>query len=476
MQSSPSRIFVAARAAICFGTAIEVGVLLGYTGLGLVAALGTFTAQYAPRRSFDQPAYVLPLVAALLAANLAVGASMSTYRWAIPAVVAASTLVMTCLCDLAKLPPPGMPIFILVCTIATQLPSGHVVEYVSLVLMAGIATSIVALSGRLLMVLPSRRHLACSHGDDKVANHRPVERSDPSSIPSRRSFKERSRQRLAELPGFARSPTIRTARRAAGAVLAAGLIADAAGLSRPYWAMFAAASLMGQGSYPSTVSGRALQRFVGTTVGVVVAGIAVYADPTATVLVVVLVALMFLAVLTITRNYALGLLFITPLALILTNAVGEPQPFTALAEQRLLETALGCGTGFLAAYAVSGRWLERELRLCLAGTTQAMTTQLTQHGDDVRSVQRWAERLDVVGQRGTHERRAVQILLEPYATSVEVTRQLALRTVESAKSPGRAGDAGRRSASGGHDAVLSESVRTLTDALKREFQIVPPSN
>lgn len=473
MQPSTPRTFIAARAAVCFAAAIEIGMLSGHTALGLVAGLGTFTAQYAPRRSTSQRAFILPLVAVLLAVNVAVGASVAQYRWAAPAVVAAAALVMTCLCDIAKLPQPGMPMFVLVCAIATRLPPGHVGEYVSVMLCAGLATSAVALSGLMFTRVPFRQAAVGTAGDGGAGDPTCVAAPAPARTLHHRSVTERLREHLDWLPPFARSPTVRTARRAAGAVLAAGMLANLAGLPRPYWAMFAAASLMGHGSYTTTVTERALHRFVGTAIGVVIAGIAVSLHPTDTVLVVVLAAFMFLGVFTITRNFALGLLFITPLALLLTNAAGQAQDVFPLAEQRLVETALGCVVGFVAAYAVSARWVERQLRISLAGTTQAMAAQLTQHGDSpdrLRSLEQWARRLEVIGQRGADERPGVRTAVEPYARSLAATEQLAKIVIESARNGGSASSQ-VRPISAGHDIGLGESVCNLAETLSAEFQI-----
>ena len=473
VRPSPPRTFVAARTGVCFAAAIEIGILAAHPGLGLVASLGTFATQYAPRRSTALPVLTLPFIALLLAANTVAGASVAEYRWAAPAVVGGATFAMTCLCSVAEIPPPGTAMFILVCAIGTRLPPGHLGQDFALVLAGGLASSAVVLSERLLLLLPSRRSTIQANSGGEVT--RPI--TGAARSPISRFGPVASRERLRTLvahrhPSLPRSPTIYMAQRAGGAVLVAGLLANLVGLSRPYWAMFSAASVMAQGSYSTVVTERTLHRFIGTAIGVVIAMLAVSLDPTGPLLAIALGALMFLAALTVTRNYALGLLFITPLALLLTNSVGQAQQVLPLAGQRLLETALGCLAGLVAGYSVSATWAVRQVRLAVSGTVEAMTAQLADGAKDperLRSLERWTRRLEVVGERAPAERDGVRTAVDPYAGSIAATQQLARRVIEAARpSRDRTEDAPQ-----GSTTQLAKAVSDLTEVLVMERHINP---
>src|SRR5699024_530006 len=66
--------------------------------------------------------------------------------------------------------------------------------------------------------------------------------------------------------------------------------------------------------------------------------------------------LQFLAEMYVLRNYALALLFITPLALLMVQ-LAHPQPVGAMLQARVLETAIGVavGIGFVIASALFDR-------------------------------------------------------------------------------------------------------------------------
>jgi uncharacterized membrane protein YccC len=86
---------------------------------------------------------------------------------------------------------------------------------------------------------------------------------------------------------------------------------------------------------------RGLQRILGTLLGVGVAAAVLAWSPHQGVgAVLVFAALQVLAELFVGRNYALALLFVTPLALMMGQLVA-PSPTGPLLRDRLLETVLG---------------------------------------------------------------------------------------------------------------------------------------
>ena len=133
------------------------------------------------------------------------------------------------------------------------------------------------------------------------------------------------------------------AARCAAAVMIAGLISTASGIDHPYWAMIAAV-------VPLTVAGlnvqlvRAMHRVLGTFVGVLVAGALLALRLPDPAIIAVVVLLQGATELLITRHYGLGLVFVTPLALLL-GSLGHSGPVLPLLTARILETVIGTTVG-----------------------------------------------------------------------------------------------------------------------------------
>lgn len=134
------------------------------------------------------------------------------------------------------------------------------------------------------------------------------------------------------------------------AVVVAGTISTALGLSHTYWAMVAAAVPFGvTGLLAQTTRG--LQRVAGTLVGLVLAAVLLSVSLPALVVAVVVAALQGITELLVGRHYGLALVAITPLSLLMVQ-LGHPQPVDALLWSRLAETLLGVVVGLAAALAL----------------------------------------------------------------------------------------------------------------------------
>ncbi|MYR45945.1 FUSC family protein, partial [Streptomyces sp. SID5910] len=153
------------------------------------------------------------------------------------------------------------------------------------------------------------------------------------------------RQRLGPLAPIA----LRTA---LGCALA-GYASLALGIGRPYWALVTAAALY-QANMALTWS-RAVQRVVGNIAGVLLfAALAPLAHLGQILLVLFCLALNFGAEALITRNYWLGSVCVTPMALLITEFTGYQEP-GGLMTERVVDTLVGALVGFLAAVVVTNR-------------------------------------------------------------------------------------------------------------------------
>ncbi|MEU0250180.1 FUSC family protein [Streptomyces sp. NPDC006235] len=149
------------------------------------------------------------------------------------------------------------------------------------------------------------------------------------------------------------SPLTPLAVRTALGCALAGYASLALGVGRPYWALVTAASLY-QANIALTWS-RAVQRVVGNVVGVLVfAAVVPLAHLGEAALVVCCLAFSFGAELLISRNYWLGSVCVTPMALLITEFAGYQKPGELMTE-RLVDTVVGALVGFAAAVAVTNR-------------------------------------------------------------------------------------------------------------------------
>ncbi|MFJ9737123.1 FUSC family protein [Streptomyces sp. NPDC101166] len=141
-------------------------------------------------------------------------------------------------------------------------------------------------------------------------------------------------------------------RTALGCALA-GYVSLALGIGRPYWALVTAASLY-QANVTLTWS-RGLQRVVGNLVGVLAfAALVPLAHLHQAALVLVCLALNFGAEALISRNYWLGSVCVTPMALLITE-FARFQDAGELITERVVDTLVGALVGFAAAVAVTNR-------------------------------------------------------------------------------------------------------------------------
>ncbi|MEU6537358.1 FUSC family protein [Streptomyces sp. NPDC047000] len=141
-------------------------------------------------------------------------------------------------------------------------------------------------------------------------------------------------------------------RTALGCALA-GYASLALGVGRPYWALVTAAALY-QANVTLTWS-RGVQRVVGNLIGVLVfAAVAPLAHLSQAVLVLLCLAFNFGAEALIGRNYWLGTVCVTPMALLITEFAHVQDP-GRLVTQRVVDTLVGALAGFVAAVAVTNR-------------------------------------------------------------------------------------------------------------------------
>ncbi|GAB7004617.1 FUSC family protein [Nocardioides sp. AN3] len=152
-------------------------------------------------------------------------------------------------------------------------------------------------------------------------------------------------------PSLAANPPIggavegvwRYALQSGAGVLLAGVVATSSGIGRPYWAMVSAVVPLVARDLSAQLT-RGLHRVVGTGLGLLLAWALLELNIDGLVLVVAVALLQAAAELLVGRNYALALVFVTPLALMMVHLVA-PVPTSELLTDRGVETVIGVVVG-----------------------------------------------------------------------------------------------------------------------------------
>ena len=130
--------------------------------------------------------------------------------------------------------------------------------------------------------------------------------------------------------------------RAGIAVCLAGFVASALGVDHAYWAMSAAVLMLHQGFDWIRTLQRGLERLLGTLIGLVLAGAVLVLQPRGLWLVGIIALLQFTIEMFVVRNYALAVVFITPLALTVASGGRPVGEVGGLLLARGVDTLIGC--------------------------------------------------------------------------------------------------------------------------------------
>ncbi|MEU9362323.1 FUSC family protein [Streptomyces sp. NPDC048301] len=165
------------------------------------------------------------------------------------------------------------------------------------------------------------------------------------------------------------SPVLPVAVRALLGCALAGYVSSALGVGHPYWALVTAASVY-QPNLTLSWS-RGLQRTFGNLLGVLVfAAVLPLTRIGPLALVLCVLFFNFAAEALITRNYWLGSVAVTPMALLILE-FGGVQPAGELVADRALDTLVGVAVGFLAVIAVTNRRASGRVERALAAVADA---------------------------------------------------------------------------------------------------------
>lgn len=159
-----------------------------------------------------------------------------------------------------------------------------------------------------------------------------------------------------------------------GALLA-GAVAALFGLERAYWAVSAAVLVLHQGFDWLRMLQRGFERIIGTLLGLLLTAVVLAWHPQGLVLVLTIMALQFCVEITIVRNYALGVFFITAAAMIIASGGQPVDDLAGFLLARAVDTIVGCALGALVFWLIPPR-PARQLNAQMARTLEAIAAFL----------------------------------------------------------------------------------------------------
>ncbi|EPZ46297.1 hypothetical protein N007_07315 [Alicyclobacillus acidoterrestris ATCC 49025] len=165
------------------------------------------------------------------------------------------------------------------------------------------------------------------------------------------------------------------------AVLVSVFVAWVLGDPRPYWVPLTCASVL-QGATVLASVHRTLQRALGTTVGILIAGGILWLRPTIALAVVAIVALQLIVELLVGRNYGAAVVFITPLPILLIELGQWGVSPVSVIEARFFDTVVGCVIGLWASLTLWRRAASTRVRPAVARVIRAIRDVLRTADED----------------------------------------------------------------------------------------------
>ncbi|MFJ5772496.1 FUSC family protein [Psychrobacillus sp. NPDC093180] len=126
----------------------------------------------------------------------------------------------------------------------------------------------------------------------------------------------------------------------------AAVIAQSFDFNRSYWVTLSCAAVLSGATIMATFH-RAIQRSIGTIIGILIATAILYFQPEGYVIAIAIFLLTFLTELAIVLNYGIAALFITPNALLLAESTAKTHDISYFASARVVDVLIGCIIGLI---------------------------------------------------------------------------------------------------------------------------------
>jgi hypothetical protein len=315
---------MALQAALSMFLPVALFTLLGQPASGIMAATGAFTVIYVSWASPMQRIRLLPIIGVALIACAAIGALVAPW----PVVAAIGLVVVSVVAGALhygyRLGPPGPIFFVLVYGLATRVTSmvdGH--RLVDPWFFLGNLTIGVAIAYAIAVVAGLIVH--AKHGRSDVGEAR----------------------RLPRIPSLDADSRALLVRIALVAVIGSALSLLLVDPQRGYWTVSAGIAVIGVNAGRRAAFVRGNQRLVGTIVGAGLFAAIAFIPIPGWLLPFVLGGLQYVVEILVVRNYAMALVFITPLVLLITSTVGAASGVVTadLVFERVIDTLVGAVLG-----------------------------------------------------------------------------------------------------------------------------------
>ncbi len=317
-EHGASRLGVATRASLSIAVPLGVCTALGQQHIGLQTAAGAFTALYAAQNTARERAKILPFVALAFWLSALLGVLLTPWTSAYLVGLVAIAGVASALCFSFRLGPPGPVFFVLVYGLASNVTQVTDEGRANDPLIFLVATAGGAAFAYLLAILPL-------------------------ALPSARALPARPLSELLPGPWFGADEQLLTARIVVASTVGALISFFWLDPSHAYWTVCACVAVVGLAGGRTLSVTRGLHRTVGTLLGAALYMLVAPLGSHPWVLLVLLAALQFIIEFVVVRNYALALIFVTPLVLLVTAAVGASASSdpSATALERVADTVVG---------------------------------------------------------------------------------------------------------------------------------------
>lgn len=307
---------MAVRAGVSLGVPLGVLTAFGHSDLGLQAAAAAFTALFGGTANSREQPKILPFVALGMLVCAGVGTLLAPWLWAFTLGLVVVTVVAVGLSFAFRLGPPG-PVFF--------------------VLMYGLAATITGVDDGVRRNDPWL-FLAVLAGGSAFAI---LVSCVPLLLPKYRAQPARPLRELLPGPWLGPGERLSLARVAVVAVVGSATSLVWLDTSHVYWTVASGVAVIGLATSRTISLTRALHRTVGTVLGALLFFVLAPLGAHPVTLVAILVLLQFTIEFIVVRNYAMGLILVTPLVLFINSAAVASADAHAVALERVVDTIVG---------------------------------------------------------------------------------------------------------------------------------------
>jgi uncharacterized membrane protein YccC len=153
-------------------------------------------------------------------------------------------------------------------------------------------------------------------------------------------------------------------------LLVAALIAQSFNFDRSYWVTLSCAAVLSGATIMATFH-RAIQRSLGTILGILIASAILYFQPDGYIIAIAIFLLTFLTELAIVLNYGIAALFITPNALLLAESTAQIHDISYFTSARVTDVLIGCAIGLIGTFILNHKSAANLLSHIMAKTIRS---------------------------------------------------------------------------------------------------------